>query len=396
MENGHLVIEAIKENYQDSTWTSARIKTQDKRSFKYGKFEFRAKLPSGVGPWPAAWMLGSNISTVGWPQCGEIDVMEWRGTFGDANTVGHALHSPARHGGNPVEPADRTPVSNPSTEFHTYAVVWNSDSFIFSVDGVDVATLTPPAADAEVFRKEFFLLLNLAMGGVYNGGTIDPSLTGATYEVDYVRVYQDVLSNVETDTTPPVITLAGDNPVTVNWGSTYNDAGASAFDTGDNADVAVVPSNAVDTSVPGAYWVYYTATDSKGTVGNASRTVNVVMPNGGTDVGADGFADITRYSFGGNGSDPLPLYLCPSSEMTTIGGTRYLKLTYYTRTNDNVDNTPLVSTSLASSSDWTTDGVEVQVLSTVTFNGATLEKRQATTPAAGSKKFLRLRTDFFE
>ena len=184
--------------------------------------------------------------------------------------------------------------------------------------------------------------------------------------------------------------------MTVNWGSTYNDAGASAFDTGDNADVAVVPSNAVDTSVPGAYWVYYTATDSKGNVGNASRTVNVVMPNGGTDVGADGFADITRYSFGGNGSDPLPLYLCPSSEMTTIGGTRYLKLTYYTRTNDNVDNTPLVSTSLASSSDWTTDGVEVQVLSTVTFNGATLEKRQATTPATGSKKFIRLRTDFIE
>ncbi len=394
VENGHLVIEAIKENYQGSTWTSARIKTQDKRSFKYGKFEFRAKLPSGVGPWPAAWMLGSNISTVGWPQCGEIDVMEWRGTFGQANTVGHALHSPARHGGNPVEPAERTPVSNPSTEFHTYAVVWNSNSFIFSVDGVDVATLTPPAADAEVFRKEFFLLLNLAMGGAYNGYEIDPSLTRATYEVDYVRVYQ--ATSAPSDTTPPVITLAGDNPVTVNWGSTYIDDGASAFDTGDNADVAVVPSNAVDTSVPGAYWVYYTATDSKGNVGNASRTVNVVMPNGGTDVGADGFADITRYSFGGNGSDPLPRAYWPSSEMTTIGGTRYLKLTYYTRTNENVDNTPLVSTSLASSSDWTTDGVEVQVLSTVTFNGATLEKRQATTPATGSKKFLRLRTDFIE
>jgi beta-glucanase (GH16 family) len=396
VENGHLVIEAIKENYGGSSWTSARIKTQDKRNFKYGKFEFRAKLSSGQGPWPAAWMLGSNISTVGWPQCGEIDVLEWRGTFGDANTVGHALHSPARHGGNPVEPADRTPVSNPSTEFHTYAVVWNSDSFIFSVDGVDVATLTPPAADAEVFRKEFFLLLNLAMGGVYNGGTIDPSLTGATYEVDYVRVYQDVLGNVETDTTPPVITLAGVNPVTVNWGSTYNDAGASAFDTGDNANVAVVPSNAVDTSVPGAQWVYYTATDSKGNVGNASRTVNVVMPNGGTDVGADGLTDITRYSFGGNGSDPLPRSLFPVHEMTTIGDTRYLKLTYYTRTDDNVDNTPMASTSLASSNDWTTDGVEVQVLSTVTINGATLEKRQATTPAAGSKKFLRLRTDFIE
>ena len=393
VENGSLIIQAVQSN---GAWTSARIKTQNKRLFTYGLFEFRAKLPTGVGPWPAAWMMGNNIGSVGWPACGEIDVLEWRGfPAGDANTVGHAIHSPQRHGGNPVE-APRSAVSNPSTQFHTYGALWTSTSVTFSVDGVDKATLNFPAEDLAIFQKEFFLLLNMAIGGNYLQGQIDPALTGAIYEVDYVRVYQDPAGNNPSDTTPPVITLAGDNPVTVNWGSTYNDAGASAFDTGDNADVAVVPSNAVDTSVPGAYWVYYTATDSKGNVGNASRTVNVVMPNGGTDVGADGFADITRYSFGGNGSDPLPLYLCPSGELTTIGGTRYLKLTYYTRINDNVDNTPLVSTSLASSSDWTTDGVEVQVLSTVTFNGATLEKRQATTPAAGSKKFLRLRTDFFE
>jgi beta-glucanase (GH16 family) len=393
VENGRLIIEAIKENYLGSTWTSARIKTQDKRNFKYGKLEFRAKLPSGAGPWPAAWMLGSNISTVGWPACGEIDVMEWRGTFGDANTVGHALHSATRHGGNPVQPAERTPVSNPSTEFHTYAVVWDSNSLTFSVDGVDTATLTPPAADAEAFRKEFFLLLNLAMGGVYNGGTIDASLTRATYEVDYVRVYQDVLGNSQTDTTPPVITLAGDNPVSVNWGSTYNDAGASAFDAGDNADVAVVLSNAVDTSVPGTYQVGYTATDSKGNVANDNRTVNVVMPNGGTDVGADGLTDITRYSFGGNGADPLPRSLLPVSEMTTISGTKHLALTYYTRTNSNVVNVPEVSTNLGSDG-WTTSDVTVTTLGTIPANGTVLEQRRATTPATGGKKFLRLETTY--
>ncbi len=394
VENGRLVITAVKENYQGSSWTSARIKTQDKRNFQYGKFEFRAKLPTGQGPWPAAWMLGANISTVGWPTCGEIDVMEWRGTFGDANTVGHALHSSARHGGNPVQPATRTPVSNPSTEFHTYAVVWNSDSFIFSVDGVDVATLTPPAADAEAFRKEFFLLLNLAMGGVYNGGTIDPSLTGATYEVDYVRVYQDVLNNVETDTTPPVISLAGGtDPVTVDWGSSYNDAGATAFDVGDNADVAVVVDNAVDTSVPGTYHVSYTATDSKGNIANASRTVNVVMPNGGTDVGTDGLTDITRYSFGGNGADPLPPSLLPVSEMTTIGGVKHLALTYYTRTEPNVDNIPQVSANLGAAG-WSTSDITVTPMSNVSINGAALQQRRATTPATGGKKFLRLQTTY--
>ena len=393
VENGRLVIQAIKENYQGSSWTSARIKPQDKRPFKYGKIEFRAKLPTGQGPWPAAWLLGANISTVGWPACGEIDVMEWRGTFGQANTVGHALHSATRNGGNLVQPATRTPVSNPSTEFHTYAVVWKSNSLVFSVDGVDTATLTPPAADAEAFRKEVFLLLNLAMGGDYNGGTIDPSLTGATYEVDYVRVYQDVLSNVETDTTPPVITLAGINPVTVNWGSAYNDAGATAFDVGDNADVAVVVDNAVDTSVPGTYQVGYTATDSKGNVANASRTVNVVMQNGGTTVGTDGLADITRYSFGGNGADPLPRSLWPVSEMTTIGGVKHLALTYYTRTEPNVDNIPQVSANLGAAG-WSTSDITVTPLSNVSINGAALQQRRATTPATGGKKYLRLQTTY--
>jgi hypothetical protein len=284
-------------------------------------------------------------------------------------------------------------VSNPSTEFHTYAVVWKSNSLTFSVDGVDTATLTPPAADAEAFRKEFFLLLNLAMGGVYNGGTIDPALTRATYEVDYVRVYQDVLGNVETDTTPPVITLAGGNPVSVNWGSTYNDAGASAFDAGDNADVAVVLSNAVNTSVPGTYQVGYTATDSKGNAANANRTVNVVMQNGGTNKGTDGFADITRYSFGGTGPDPLPRALCPSSSITNLSGVNQLALTYYTRTNANVVNVPMVSGDLGSAG-WTTSNVTVTTLGTISTNGAVLEQRRATTPVTGGKKFLRLQTTY--
>ena len=397
VENGHLVIEAIKENYQGSRWTSARIQTQDKRNFKYGKFEFRAKLPSGVGPWPAAWMLGSNISTVGWgwPQCGEIDVMEWRGTFGQANTVGHALHSSARHGGNPVEPAERTPVSNPSTEFHTYAVVWNRDSFIFSVDGVDVATLTPPAADAEAFRKQFFLLLNLAMGGVYNGYEIDETLTGATYEVDYVRVYQDPDGNNPTDTTPPVITIQGANPVSLSWGNGYSDSGATAFDAGDNASVHVATVNPVDPSVPGEYSVTYTAQDSTGNSTNTNRLVNVIMANNGNNVGADGFTDSLRYALGGTGPDPLQTFECPSSSITPgTNGTKNLVMTYFARTNENVSLLPWASANLASSNGWTTNGIIVTVLSNVATNGTNLEKRQATTPATNSQKFMRLRSIF--
>ncbi|NCW27229.1 MAG: glycoside hydrolase family 16 protein, partial [Verrucomicrobia bacterium] len=155
IDNGSLILQAVKSG---TAWTSARIKSQGLRSFQYGKIEFRAKLPSGVGPWPAAWLLGNNISSVNWPQCGEIDVMEWRGNpTNDASTVGHALHSASANGANPTQPANRSPVVNPSSAFHTYAVVWTSNNLVFSVDGVDTATLTPPSADAAAFRQEFFL-----------------------------------------------------------------------------------------------------------------------------------------------------------------------------------------------------------------------------------------------
>jgi len=212
---GSLLIQAKKTG---TSWTSARIISKDKRSFKYGKIEFRAKLPSGIGPWPAAWMMGNNISSVSWPACGEIDVMEWRGNpTSDANTVGHALHSPSRNGGDPLQPALRSAVANPSTQFHTYAVLWESDKVTFSVDGVDKAALTP--IDQPVFQKEFFLLLNLAMGGNYVGNTIASSLPSASYEVDYVRVYQAASATVTAPAAPavPTFSAVSSTGFTVNW-----------------------------------------------------------------------------------------------------------------------------------------------------------------------------------
>ena len=218
VDSGNLIIQAVKSG---SAWTSARIKSQDKRSFQYGKIEFRAKLPTGVGPWPAAWLLGNNISTAGWPACGEIDVMEWRGNpTSDANTVGHALHSSSRNGSSPIEPPSRSAVVNPSSAFHTYAVVWTANNLVFSVDGVDKATLTPPSPDAAAFQKEFFLILNLAMGGNYVGNTIASSLTSASYEVDYVRVYQVASAGVTAPSTPaaPTFSSVSATGFTVNWG----------------------------------------------------------------------------------------------------------------------------------------------------------------------------------
>lgn len=180
--NGVLVIEAVKNG---SSWTSGRINTLGKRAFQYGRIEFRAKLPSGIGPWPAAWMMGTDIGAVGWPACGEIDVMEWKGST--PNVVGHATHSPARHGGNAISTS--AAVSNPSGSFNTYAVQWSAGQVVFSVNGVTTGSWSTVEA-GNPFEKEFFLLLNLAMGGSYVGHTIDPALTAARYEVDYVRVYQ--------------------------------------------------------------------------------------------------------------------------------------------------------------------------------------------------------------
>ena len=231
VDNGSLIIQAVK---SASGWTSARIKSQDKRKFQYGKIEFRAKLPTGVGPWPAAWLLGNNISSTStpWPLCGEIDVMEWRGGFNgvatsDADTVGHALHSATRNSGNPVE-APRSAVVNPSSAFHTYAVVWTANNLVFSVDGVDKATLTPPPADAAAFQKEFFLILNLAMGGSYVGNTITSSVTAATYEVDYVRVYQAASATVAAPATPaePTFSSVTSTGFTVDWASV---SGATSY-----------------------------------------------------------------------------------------------------------------------------------------------------------------------
>ena len=393
VKDGSLVIQAVKSN---GAWTSARIKTQDKRIFKHGLIEFRAKLPTGVGPWSAAWMMGNNFGSVGWPTCGEIDVLEWRGyPTSDANTVGHALHSPQRNGGNPVEADPRSAVSNPSTQFHTYGALWKSDSVTFSVDGVDKATLEFPVEDRAAFQKEFFLLLNMAIGGTYLQGQIDPALNGATYEVDYVRVYQDLGGDATSDTTPPVITIQGANPVSLSWGTSYVDGGATAFDAGDNASVPVVTVNPVDSSVPGEYSVTYTAQDSKGNSTNTNRLVNVIMANNGNNVGADGFTDSLRYALGGTGPEPLKTFECPSSSITPgTNGTKNLVMTYFARTNENVSLLPWASANLASSNGWTTNGIIVTILSNVATNGTILEKRQATTPATNSQKFLRLRSIF--
>jgi beta-glucanase (GH16 family) len=157
--------------------------TKDKFSFAYGKIEIRAKLPAGVGTWPAIWMLGNNINTAGWPACGEIDIMEHRGSH--LNTIGSALHHPGHSGGNPD--GGNVVISNATTEFHKYAAEWTASTIKFLVDDAPFYTFTN--SGNLPFNLNFFIILNLAMGGNY-GGPVDAAFTSAAMEIDYVRVYQ--------------------------------------------------------------------------------------------------------------------------------------------------------------------------------------------------------------
>jgi beta-glucanase (GH16 family) len=183
VQGGVLKIISLKETYLGSAYTSARLLSKGKYSFKYGRIEVRAKFPTGVGTWPAAWMLGDNIGTVGWPACGETDIVEHLGR--DLNKIYGTLHYPGRSGGN----ADGATIMIPdaTTAFHTYAVEWSATSVKIYVDAQLFHTVANSAALP--FNQNFFILLNMAMGGNF-GGAVDPAFTSATFEVDYVRVYQ--------------------------------------------------------------------------------------------------------------------------------------------------------------------------------------------------------------
>jgi beta-glucanase (GH16 family) len=183
VSNGTLKIIAKKELYSGSNYTSTRLLSKGKFSFKYGKVEVSAKLPGGVGTWPAIWMLGDNIATVGWPACGEIDIMVQKGS--DINRIFNTVHYTGFSGGGAVGTSFL--INNVTTQFHKYGIIWSSSSIQFLVD--DVVTYTFSNTANLPFNQNFFLILNMAMGGTF-GGSIDPNFTNAVMEVDYVRVYQ--------------------------------------------------------------------------------------------------------------------------------------------------------------------------------------------------------------
>ena len=184
VENGLLKIIPRKENYMGAEYTSARLKTQNLFDFTYGRVDVRAKLPQVEGTWPAIWLLGSNFPTVGWPTCGEIDIMEQTGW--DKSTVLATCHWLNQSDSSNASYGLTTTISNATTSFHVYSVEWTETYIKMFVDDVEYYVIDLNASLP--FDSDFFLILNVAMGGSL-GGTIDSGFTTDIMEIDYVRVY---------------------------------------------------------------------------------------------------------------------------------------------------------------------------------------------------------------
>lgn len=186
-----LRITALKENYKGYAYTSARINTKGHFAQTYGRFEARIWLTYAPGIWPAWWLLGNNYDKVGWPQCGEIDIMENKGW--QPNIVSSALHFPGRFSGNPVGASYGMTNARFDTGFHLYAVEWDENYIDFYVDNILYNRVDAHAnhGGTWVFDHPFFLLLNVAVGGDFVGYPIDTTRFPQNLYVDYVRVYKD-------------------------------------------------------------------------------------------------------------------------------------------------------------------------------------------------------------
>lgn len=186
VQNGALVITAKREDFGGMRYTSARMKTQARKSWKYGRIEARIAMPSFSGVWPAFWMLGDNITSVGWPACGEIDIMEHVNTEPKTHGTIHWQD----HNGNYANYGGSASVN--VTAYHTYAIEWNSSSIKWFLDGVQYheVNIQGGVNGTSEFHNKFFILLNMAIGGNWPGFNIDESAMPARMYVDYVRVYQ--------------------------------------------------------------------------------------------------------------------------------------------------------------------------------------------------------------
>lgn len=191
VDNDILTITAREESVGGRDYSSARITTQNKFAFKYGRIEARIRLPYGQGMWPAFWMLGANISSEGWPECGEIDIMEMVGGPGNDNTTHATLHWDNNGQHADYGQSYSLPSGILADDFHIFSVEWNTQEVKAYIDDIHYYTADITPDELSEFHQNFFILLNVAVGGNWPGPPNASTSFPQTMEVDYVRVFQD-------------------------------------------------------------------------------------------------------------------------------------------------------------------------------------------------------------
>ena len=251
VSNGTMKITAKREDYGGMKYTSSRITTKNKKNFKYGKIEARIKMPKFKGVWPAFWMLGANQDSVGWPKCGEIDIVE---AINDENLVYGTLHWFHDPGNNNADSGSSVAVAN-RTEYHVYGVEWTADKLRWYVDGKVYRTMDVSNDSFSEVRKEYFVIFNMAIGGQWPGYDIDETAFPATMEVDWVRAYKKV-EETTTKYTGPMITVTEDAVETCSekWGSYFGSGWAGASGTSKSTDKAVTGATMNITSIGNSQW----------------------------------------------------------------------------------------------------------------------------------------------
>jgi beta-glucanase (GH16 family) len=198
IENGSLVIKAIHEgeSHGMDQYTSARMNTANKQAWKYGKIAARIKLPYGKGIWPAFWMLGANINETGgdtpWPQCGEIDILEFYGSKDEAVVEANIHYADASESHTMMGAVSyKLKAGKFPDSFHIFELEWDAEKIAWFVDGVEYASTPITADELSEFHEKFFILLNVAVGGTYSGYPDTTSTYPQYMYVDWIRVYQN-------------------------------------------------------------------------------------------------------------------------------------------------------------------------------------------------------------
>lgn len=204
LENGYLVIQALNENYSAWNYTSARLKSQGKRFFKYGKVLARIKLPYGKGIWPAFWMLGENFPTVGWPDCGEIDIVELVGGPDSDNKIYGTAHWENENGQHAEYSGNYTlPSGIFADNFHLFSIIWDEEKIKWYVDNRLYHEIDITPSSLSEFHEDFFIILNVAVGGNWPGSPDSTTVFPQKMYIDYIRVFEEAPTSVDDESKNP-------------------------------------------------------------------------------------------------------------------------------------------------------------------------------------------------